>query len=101
VLAWIFFRANDVKHALSYISEIFSGSLFTIPHFPGIERSVTIALLTVIFLVIEWNGREQQYAIANLATKWHKPVRWSVYYGIFLIIFYFAGKEQQFIYFQF
>ncbi len=30
-LSWIFFRANDIDHAVSYINSIFSPSLFTIP----------------------------------------------------------------------
>ena len=33
--------------------------------------------------------------------KWHKPLRWTMYYCIILSIIYFTGKEQQFIYFQF
>lgn len=99
VFAWIFFRAANVTHALSYISQIFSRSLFKIPTGVGISRS--IMLLTVLFFIIEWLGREQQYAIAQLGVKWYRPVRWAMYYGIILCIFYFTGKEQQFIYFQF
>jgi alginate O-acetyltransferase complex protein AlgI len=101
VLAWIFFRAANVTDAFHYISGIFSGSLFTAPHFPGIEKSGPIAILTGIFILVEWFGREQQYAIAHLLSKWYKPVRWAVYYCIILAIYLFAGSEQQFIYFQF
>ncbi|HTO16761.1 MAG TPA: MBOAT family O-acyltransferase [Edaphocola sp.] len=101
VFAWIFFRAANVTHALSYISEIFSSSLFTIPYFSGIGKAVPIILLTIIFLIVEWLGREQQYAIAHFGKKWYRPLRWSMYYSIILAIFHFAGKEQQFIYFQF
>lgn len=101
VFAWIFFRAENVTHALRYIAEIFSSSLFTIPLFPGISKAVSIVFLTCIFLIVEWIGREQQYAIANLGIKWYKPVRWAMYYSIILTIYFFAGSEQQFIYFQF
>ena len=101
VFAWIFFRANNVHHAFSIISEICSPSLFTIPSFDEIWRSVPILIITAVFLVIEWIGREQQYAIAKLGFKWHKPVRWAMYYTIILAIIYFAGSKQQFIYFQF
>ena len=101
VFAWIFFRAANVTHAYRYISEIFSSSLFTIPNFSGIGKAVPIVFLTSVFLIVEWIGREQQYAIANLGTKWYRPVRWAMYYGLILAIFYFTGKEQQFIYFQF
>ena len=99
VFAWIFFRANNVSHALSYISKIFSSSLFSFPH--GIGINPAILILIVVFFIIEWHGREQQYAIAHLGTKWYMPVRWVMYYAIILTIFYFSGKEQQFIYFQF
>jgi alginate O-acetyltransferase complex protein AlgI len=101
VFAWIFFRAANVTHAISYISKIFSSSLLTVPDFPGIGQAVPIVFLTSIFLIVEWLGREQQYAIAHLGIKWYKPLRWSMYYGIIISIFWFGGKEQQFIYFQF
>jgi hypothetical protein len=55
----------------------------------------------ILFVIIEWFGREQQYAIERLGIKWIKPLRWAMYYVIILVIFYFTGKEQQFIYFQF
>jgi hypothetical protein len=75
--------------------------LLTIPHFPGIGKAVPIVFLIGVFLIIEWLGREQQHAIAQLGVKWYKPVRWAMYYAIIIAIFYFAGSEQQFIYFQF
>jgi len=101
VIAWIFFRATSVTHAFTYISKIFSSSLFTIPNFPGIRNAVSIVVLTAIFMIVEWVGREEQYAIARLGLKWHRPVRWAIYYAIILAIYVFAGSEQQFIYFQF
>lgn len=101
VFAWIFFRAASVTHAFSYIFEIFSSSLLTLPDFPGIGKAVSIVFLTGIFLIVEWLGREQQYAIAQLGIKWFILVRWAMYYAIILAIFFFAGSEQQFIYFQF
>lgn len=97
VFAWIFFRAENIGHALSYISEIFSSSLFTIPEvIPKI-----LILLIMFFVFIEWLGREGQYAISNLGLKWKRPIRYAMYYAIIIAIFLFGGKEQQFIYFQF
>jgi hypothetical protein len=52
-------------------------------------------------MIIEWFGRENQYAIEKLGIKWKRHFRWAIYYMIIIIIFWFAGKEQQFIYFQF
>lgn len=101
MLAWIFFRATNVSHALSYISEICSSSLFTAPHFTGEEYATPIFILMALFMLIEWLGREQQYALATFGFKWKRPLRHAFYYAIILSIFWFAGKEQQFIYFQF
>ncbi len=97
VFAWIFFRAENVTHAFSYISRIFISSPFTIPNFV----SKQIIGLTLIFFIIEWLGREQQYAIAHLGRKWYRPLRWIFYILIIMIIFLYGGKDQQFIYFQF
>ena len=101
VFAWIFFRAESVQQAVAYISTIASFSIFTIPHFNGIERSLPIVALTIIFMSIEWIGREQPYAIAQLGLTWCRAVRWLMYYCIIFAICYYAVKEQQFIYFQF
>lgn len=101
VFAWIFFRANNIGHAFNYISEIFSSSLFTIPKFAGMWHARKIMILVVIFIFIEWLGREQQYAIASLGLTWKRPFRYALYYSMIIAIFWFGGKEQQFIYFQF
>lgn len=101
LFAWIFFRASSVKQAINYIGNIFSRSIFTFPHFHGIGRAVPIVILTILFLVIEWNGRESQYAIARIGFSWPKPVRLAFYYTIILAILCFTGSKQQFIYFQF
>jgi len=101
VFAWIFFRADNVTHALNYISEIFSSSLFAYPHIPGDGKKLAIVILICIFILIEWLGREQKYAIEHIGLKFNKPVKWAMYYCIILSIFYFRGSEQQFIYFQF
>lgn len=101
VLAWVFFRADNIGHAFNYLSEIFSSSLFAIPSFRGLTGAVTIIILILFFVVIEWSGRDGQYAIDKFGDKWKKPIRWAFYYTIIVAIFWFGGKEQQFIYFQF
>ena len=101
VFAWIFFRAESIGHSMSIISKIFSSSLFSLPAFEGKRHALETLLLIMLFLIIEWNGREEQYATAQLGLKWRKPIRYAMYYSIFIALFWFGGKEQQFIYFQF
>ncbi len=98
VFAWIFFRSDTVTSALGFISEIFSVSFFTLPSVSG---SLSLKILLIIFILIEWFGREKQYAIANLEHKWSKPWRWVFYIVITFSVFYFTAGQQQFIYFQF
>lgn len=97
VLAWIFFRAENIGHAMSYITSIFSPSLFSVPEvFPK-----TVILLVIVFVALEWMGREGRYAIEHFGSKWKRPLRFAMYYAFILAIFWFGGKEQEFIYFQF
>ncbi len=105
IIAWIFFRAESLSHALHYISSIFTKALFIFPNGAAFVNSryhpsVMFALLFV-FIIIEWYGRQEQYAIEKLGLKWFKPFRWGFYYLTIIAIFYFMGEEQQFIYFQF
>jgi hypothetical protein len=102
VFAWIFFRANSVTHALSYISKIFSASLFSGFNL-DVNRSQLFEtiLLVILFLVVEWLGRENPYAISALPKLQKRSYRMAFYYLLVFLIFLFTGKEQQFIYFQF
>jgi len=97
VLAWIFFRSQSVTAAFHYIKKIISGSLFSMP---AIKDPVLFILLA-IFIMVEWVGRERHYALENIGIRLPKPIRWVTYYALVAAILYFAGTEQQFIYFQF
>jgi alginate O-acetyltransferase complex protein AlgI len=99
VFAWIFFRAANFSDAIHYISEIFSPSLFSTPELDG--RNLVLILILFIFIIIEWIGREKEYAIADLGFSWPRLAKWPAYYAVILSIIYFSGAEQQFIYFQF
>ncbi len=96
-MAWIFFRVDSLTEAFQYINNICSPTLFSLPQ----QRPSILITLISIFIVIEWVGRRNDFAIATLFQKQLKPIRWSFYVIICLSIFIFQGKEQQFIYFQF
>lgn len=105
VFAWIFFRAEDLRHAVYYISSIFSKSILDAPKGSdffgtGIYPSAIVSLIG-IFLIIEWIGREEKYAIEKLGLKWSPFLRYAMYFIILFALFWFGGKEQRFIYFQF
>ncbi|HRD38019.1 MAG TPA: MBOAT family protein, partial [Bacteroidia bacterium] len=106
VFAWIFFRAENIQHAMSYISDLFSGlasksSYVETMNLLSWQIGYGIPLVIVLFFSLEWLGRENQYAISHLGNTWKRPMRHALYYALIFAIFWFGGKEQQFIYFQF
>jgi alginate O-acetyltransferase complex protein AlgI len=102
VFAWIFFRSENLKQAIEYISGIFSLSLFSKPVFQGSSASLIILFIVFVFLLIEWVGREDQFAIAKLGLSWKRGLRWSMYAMIIFVIgMFMQTKETPFIYFQF
>jgi D-alanyl-lipoteichoic acid acyltransferase DltB (MBOAT superfamily) len=102
VLAWIFFRAENVTHAWEIFSKVFSTSLFKVPVFHLDSTIKPLLLLLVIFLVMEWLGREGKFALETMEIKYVKIIRWSVYLGVGLMIFYFGNFDKtEFIYFAF
>lgn len=101
VLAWIFFRAESVGHAFSIVSEIFSSSLFSLPKFAAMGSGVRLSVLIVLFVLIEWMGREQTFAIENFGKSFNPIFRFALYYTILVLICLYGGSQQEFIYFQF
>jgi alginate O-acetyltransferase complex protein AlgI len=96
--SWIFFRANSLSDAMLFIGNMFSKSLIQMPKvFPKL-----VILLLVFFIIIEWFGRNESYALAKIGSKVPRFVRWSFYsFLIFLIGMYMQTEKITFIYFQF
>lgn len=106
VFAWIFFRAENLSHASSYISNMVltlakKSSFIETYNLIYWETGFTIFGALTCFLIIEWLGRQGKFAIEQIGLKWHSFYRYSFYYAIIISIFWFSGKEQAFIYFQF
>lgn len=101
VLAWVFFRADSISQAVSYISEIMSFSFFKLPSFLNEERMILSIGFIFMLLGIEWIGREKKYALEKIGSNWPTVIRFGFYYILVLIIFFFGSKGQEFIYFQF
>lgn len=100
-IAWIFFRAEDIHHAISYLSDIIHPSILTLPELitPKLEMIYTI-LCVFILVLFEWMNRDKIHAldIAN----YNKSKRWVLYLIIIIMIITFGSFNQNsFIYFQF
>ena len=104
--AWIFFRAENLEHAFNYISGIFSKSLFSVPNMN--KAALATLILIAFLLIIEWIGREENFAIEKLLISKKQInsniniLRWIFYAFIILLIgLFMQTNETPFIYFQF
>lgn len=105
VLAWIFFRAQNLDQAFKYIYGIFTKNLFSVPNLDkyNMFQAALTGLFVIFFMVLEWFGKEHEYAIEGIHLKTGNRAlyRWSFYSILWTLIFIFSGNEQEFIYFQF
>lgn len=105
VFAWIFFRSESVSDAFSYLSHIFSLSLFSKPSiYPTVAQTPPkiMLILIIIFFTVEWIQRDKQHALQIEKMKIPRMVSWAIYsFIIFLIGMYMPTVETPFIYFQF
>lgn len=97
-VAWIFFRASSIEDAVGYCNKMISSSLFSVPT----VRPTYLILLLIFFILVEWWGRRQKFALEQLRLQDKQFVRWVGLAFILLLTFIFNSPvEQKFIYFQF
>ncbi len=102
VLAWIFFRAESLSHAFSYLSDMLSSSLFTIPKLEDPRGAFITIVLITLFMIVEWIGRAEQYGFAFIKYLPSRLIRYCIYYIVIAVILFFGNfNENEFIYFQF
>lgn len=102
LIAWVFFRAETVTDAFKYIGTIFSNSFFSIPEYA--EQSIatgTYFIILLFFIIIEWFQRDYKHGLSFYGLQLNGMVRYSIYLIVFVQLVWYAGKQQNFIYFQF
>jgi alginate O-acetyltransferase complex protein AlgI len=103
VLAWVFFRAESIDHAIQFLNGIFSESLFSNLTLKIDVHLITTMLFIGIFILVEWNSRNKEFALEfNNEDSLPKLIfRKVCYLALIFSIFTFGGGVQDFIYFQF
>jgi D-alanyl-lipoteichoic acid acyltransferase DltB (MBOAT superfamily) len=95
--AWIFFRAESLTDATTYIASMFANNFL-----PGrIDKSLVVvnAFIVAIFLPMEWFIREKG---VHRVSELRPLTRYLLYFGVAIFIFLFGRfNNQEFIYFQF
>lgn len=94
--AWIFFRAENLTAAISYIKNIFDSSILQFPK-PLPKKEF---LLIVFMLCVEWINRTHDHGLQIERWRpWTRRILYAVI--IFLVLFYANFGNHEFIYFQF
>ena len=76
-------------------------SAFTIPQIEGRLGALITVGFVFVMMVIEWLGKSGNYAIEGVGQSMPKYVRWTAYYVLIIVIFFFSATSKEFIYFQF
>jgi len=96
-IAWIFFRADNLPHAIEYFKHMGSKTIISAPINSGMK--VVIPFIFIL-LLIEWVIRFKQHGLEISFIK-NLALRWVIYISLVLIIFIWGANQQTFIYFQF
>jgi len=103
--AWIFFRANSLSDAFYIIQHLFVNlemGTSLVRAMPGVWYEGVIALVAILLMeFVHWLQRREG-SPRNVIRRQPAWLRWSVYYGLVIIIFMFGKFESaEFIYAQF
>jgi len=98
-IAWIFFRADSLSHAIDYLQNIAIWN-------SGKSLSIKPTLLVYIALLFfgDWIGRKHDFALNTLSEGILSKSPWlrlTLYLSLAYLILLYIGGQQNFIYFQF
>ena len=97
VFGVIIFRSESIGQAVAYIGRMCDWKTLTDGCYI-FKRDIPVFLL--ILLLIEWFQRKAEHGLEfHRPIKW--PVRYSIYFAFVLILIFYWGDNQQYIYFQF
>ena len=87
VIGWVVFRSPSITACGEYFMGICDSSLLTMPYIENTLHLGVTLLAIIAMLIIEWRKL--------------LPNRWWIYYVLIIAIWWFAGQDIDFIYFQF
>ena len=102
VLAWVFFRAENIVHASHFLKGIVRNSFFELPNVNGKFNILNYFLLIIFMITIEWKSRGKTHGLFNI------NLGLGILNHLLLLILTLAvmsgvleSDETTFIYFQF
>ena len=106
-LAWVFFRAQTLSHALMILKK-FIFDIWSVAAYRSLTMTLAaspvggrIFLFLAVFICVEWLQRHYEHPLA--LDFWPKPIRWAVYTGMLWMILRYSPTtvSGDFIYFKF
>lgn len=106
MIAAVLFRSSDMNQAVSYLLLLFSPSLFrvSVEEIKRLSVGADIVYLVCFIaamLCVEWLQREKEHALQWRGGRVPRALRWVACYGLIVVICWFRGDRQAFLYFQF
>lgn len=101
MVAWVFFRAADMHDAGYIVSHMFSGwgrKLYVGASAFEATLSMALVLMLISIQVLQYKGIISIYMRGSAIPR---PVRWTAYALLIVMIAMFGVTSEQFIYFQF
>ena len=87
LIGWVLFRSPDMASCIAYLIRICQTGIWSIPL---VENAIHLAVTAIAIVVMLWMEWRRQL-----------PNRWWMYYLLTISIWWFAGQDMEFIYFQF
>lgn len=100
VFGGIIFRAESIGQAWEYVRGICDMSLFTIPWLMKRHYYIPVALSILTLFIVEWIQRDKEHGFDLRGIKNH-VLRYIIYIVMIVVLFWFGGHAETFIYFQF
>jgi D-alanyl-lipoteichoic acid acyltransferase DltB (MBOAT superfamily) len=100
VIGWVIFRAENISQAWDFVSRMIL-TAFDDFHFRLGSANTFIAIL--LLFIVEYLQRDKAHVLQFPDNRLFRcsTVRYSLYASIVLLLFFYAGEVQTFIYFQF
>ncbi|MCU0396006.1 MAG: MBOAT family protein, partial [Chitinophagaceae bacterium] len=97
-ITWVFFRARNMGEALDLFRHFDPRSFAQgqTADLPGLSL-----LMISILLLVEWVQRRNRHGLQMDDVRVKPALRWTIYIVLVLVILFFRGDQQKFIYFDF
>ena len=100
VIGWIIFRAESIGQAWEYFQRMCNRDLFTLPWLMNRSYYFPVFFGIILLVIVEWLQRDMEHAFDFHRIHQHW-VKYLVYYLMLVLLFWFGGHAESFIYFQF